>query len=169
MRVNDATAQQVAGLGLGGGPAASPSAAAAGEPAWPRPESSGDFERCWRRRCSGPALRYDFLMSVPAPDIERLFKAEMSGVLIAEVVTAMRAEFRRRRGPDGGGGDADAAKVLAVLEAITRTGRFGLNSRLVGKAAKAALRELIDEDLAPRPGAAGGAEGLARLRELYGV
>ena len=173
MRVNDRTAD-VAGLAqtsstrTGASASCSPST-------WIIPQSSGEFERCWRRQCSEPALKYDYLMSMPSEDVERVFKMEMSGVLIAEIVMSLRSEFARRY-DDGGkeDGAVEARRIVDLLEAMTRTGRFGLNSKLVGKAAKSALTELVDDHLSRKLGGSGRDAStdvavLGKLKQLYGL
>ena len=71
---------------------------------------------------------------MPSEDVERVFKMEMSGVLIAEIVMSLRSEFARRYGEGvKEDGAEEARRIVDLLEAMTRTGRFALNSKLVGK------------------------------------
>ena len=112
---------------------------------------------------------------MPSEDVERVFKMEMSGVLIAEIVMSLRSEFARRY--DEGGkedGAEEARRIVDLLEAMTRTGRFGLNSKLVGKAAKSALMELVDDHLSRKLCGSGRDAStniavLGKLKQLYGL
>ena len=133
------------------------------------PDSSAAFERHWRRQCATDALKYQYVLSLPPSCIESIFKVEMSSVLLAESIVACRNELSRRldthdvdttmppANPEstltlssgGGVDDAERRLVADVLLAMSRTGRFNLNSKLIGRRAKDALRELIDTILAP--------------------
>ena len=132
------------------------------------PDSSAAFERHWRRQCATDALKYKYLLSLPPTCIESIFKVEMSGVLLAESIVACRNELARRldthdaehatppanpestsTSSSGGSDDSERQLVADMLLAMSRTGRFSLNSKLIGRRAKDALRELIDTMLAP--------------------
>ena len=148
------------------------------------PDSSAAFERHWRRQCATDALKYQYVLSLPPACIESIFKVEMSGVLLAESIVACRNELSRKIDPhdaahatppanpestltssSGGVDDAERQLVADVLLAMSRTGRFSLNSKLIGRKAKDALRELIDTMLAP--GLAD--ETASTLRSAFGL
>lgn len=132
-----------------------------------RPANAAEFQRDWRRHCktvqdkmayldlcgvenisrhvARPFHICDALASRTAqgptrrlePRIRRsIFKVEINGPLLSEILVAL-AEFGRSS-PEHG------SAALGYMEALAQGGRFSLNVKLISRAAKDAVRGLME-------------------------
>lgn len=124
--------------------------------------TSAEFEKVWLRVAGSDRAKWGYLAACSAAALPRLFKVEMSGPLMGDMVSTLTRLERA-----GGTGEAGFhAACLATLRAITETGRFALNRALLGKGKLEELRELLDS-IAAR--GEEHQESVDRLRRAYGL
>ncbi|GBF93625.1 hypothetical protein Rsub_06347 [Raphidocelis subcapitata] len=150
------------------------------------PDTAAEFEREWRRRGS-PQERWEYLMLTTPERLPQLFRVEMGGRLLGEVVEALESRWREGAAAAGKGSNAEPARceaadvALRTLQALTECGRFGLASRLLSRGHKAAAVALLasldahaalaEAPCSARSGGGGGgaAAELKLLREAFGA
>ena len=124
--------------------------------------TSAEFEKVWLRVAGSDRAKWGYLAACSAAALPRLFKVEMSGPLMGDMVSTLTRLERA-----GGTGEAGFhAACLATLRAISETGRFALNRALLGKGRLEELRELLDS-IAAR--GEEHQESVDRLRRAYGL
>ncbi|KAG5832385.1 hypothetical protein ANANG_G00290620 [Anguilla anguilla] len=118
-----------------------------------RPRTAAEFSRDWRRFEGSAEDRYQLLVSLGGEGVGRLFSAEVGCGLLGEFLLVLWGCLR----------PADAGAILAVLEGMSRTGRFRLNVSFLSRAERDACLRLMGklmEILGDRdPGTATGLRG----------
>ena len=173
----DGAGQAVAEPGPGSA-AGCAAACEAGGPSEP-PRSRDEFLAAWRRArggagCSPGGQRWALLQLCGAERVGSLFRVEVEGKLLAEVVAAAAAALEvagRGRGAGGAGGAGPADHLLAaeLLLALAGSARFGLAKALAGRACAGQAAEVLARARDALAGA-GGDEGLVqRAAVAFGV
>lgn len=121
------------------------------------PENAMEFEKTWRRNCRTTADRYQYLCMIPDEKVAALFKVEISGTMLGEVMIALSEAFAAEEDKSG-----RAGRVASLLQTLTRSGRFSLTVRLLaGKPKNAAEALFVELEAA-------GAD-VAAIKHAYGV
>ncbi|CAG9464020.1 unnamed protein product [Pedinophyceae sp. YPF-701] len=112
------------------------------------PRTVQEFARDWRRHCSTVTQRVSYLrLCAGSPGgLAGVFKVEVSAQHIADIAGALLDAARA-----GGNGDDDGAAAgedfpafaLACLQGLTQAGRFSLSCKLVPRAGKEVVDELL--------------------------
>ena len=81
------------------------------------PENAMAFDKAWRRSCKTAGDRFHYLGLIPAEKIPAIFKVEITGTALGEIVAALAEGFAAAAAGGGGGGgastSADAAPAAA--------------------------------------------------------
>jgi len=166
----DGAGRAVAEPGSGGQPAA----AAARGPTRPSepPQSRDEFLAAWRRARAGGSAggapggqRWALLRLCGAERVGALFRVEVEGKLLAEVVAAAAAALE---GP-GGAGPADRRLAAELLLALAGSARFGLAKALAGQACAGQAAEVLARVRDAAAGTGGDGELAQRAAEAFGV
>jgi len=165
----------------GPGSAAAACAAAASEAPGPSepPQSRDEFLAAWRRARGGAGgssggQRWALLHLCGAERVGALFRVEVEGKLLAEVVAAAAAALEGAgreggAGGAGGAGPADHRLAAELLLALAGSARFGLAKALAGRACAGQASEVLASARDALSGTRGD-EGLARrAAEAFGV
>ncbi|KAJ8404404.1 hypothetical protein AAFF_G00341770 [Aldrovandia affinis] len=96
------------------------------------PRTAAEFIRDWRRFGGSTEDRYRLLVSLGGEGLRRIFVAEVGAGLLGEFLLVLSECLR----------PTDAASAVAVLEGMSRTGRFGLNVSFLSRAERDACRRL---------------------------
>ena len=158
----------------GPGSAAAAAAAAARGPTGPSepPQSRDEFLAAWRRARAGGSAggapggqRWALLRLCGAERVGALFRVEVEGKLLAEVVAAAAAALE---GP-GGAGPADRRLAAELLLALAGSARFGLAKALAGQACAGQAAEVLARVRDAAAGTGGDGELAQRAAEAFGV
>ena len=122
------------------------------------PSTAIEFEKTWRRSCKSQDARWRYL-GVTAGDstgrIAKLFKVEINGTVLSELVSALAAGYvalpqEEKEGETrvewGGANDVKeiGKRVAACMTELATCGRFALASKLLGSKVKAGVVALVD-------------------------
>ncbi len=94
------------------------------------PATAADFERGWRRGCRSAGERWAYLRRIRPGQLPGIFKVEISGQLLGEIVTALWEGCGLQGGAaaaaaaEGGADDAPTAADFALQLLLALTGEF---------------------------------------------
>eukprot|EP00968_Pinguiococcus_pyrenoidosus_P011660 scaffold959_cov258-Pinguiococcus_pyrenoidosus.AAC.3 len=116
------------------------------------PKTSMEFSRDWRRRCRTAVERWQYLELIGPAGVARLFQFDMEATLLGEIVEVLFAKFCSAEVSECAGGDfpveLDGDEPLLIagwLDALSRSGRFGLNASLLSAAEGDHARRLVEK------------------------
>lgn len=140
--------------GLGGDELAVPSRSASA-----LPRNSHEFIRHWRRTCPDSAARYALLMSYTPGKLRKVFRTEVDGSLLAQLLKACEECFGSPSSAaaaprESGSLTGEAEKLAALLVSLGSTGRFVLTVDLLSAAERSPVAPLIGKLRAAAPGCA---------------
>ena len=136
----------------------------------------GQFEKTWRRSCKSADARWRYLgltAGTQEGQIARLFRVEINGTVLSELVAALAAGYAGAASPrddddewaGARGATAIGERVRAFLAELAMCGRFALAAKLMGSGGREAMRTLVDALVANGALDAGAAEA---LKSAYG-
>lgn len=99
------------------------------------PETSSEFYRDWRRCMKSSPEQYRFLLQLGPQNLGRIFQADVAFGLLGEFLAVLSENVSVK----------DRDSVLAILESLSGTKRFGLNIELLSGREKESCRCLFEK------------------------
>ncbi len=98
------------------------------------PSNGVEFTRNWTRHCTTNKEKYDFLLQVGAHNLAKIFKSEISFGHLADMLEVMM-DFE----------EVHVTQVVAILESLSQTGRFGLSLQFMSSKEKENCSKLFEK------------------------
>lgn len=120
------------------------------------PSTGADFQRDWRRQCKTTDDKYRYLKLIPPEQLPAIFKVEISGELMSDIVATLESCWVSYAGAaeecvGPGSAGLEASWALEVLYYLTLTGRFKLTSQLMSRKTQASIAGIVQQLTAALP------------------
>jgi len=99
------------------------------------PQTTDEFTKIWKRQCKTELEKYQLLLKIGGQGLRTIFKAEISMGHLGEFLAILHNCLD----------DKDTNKVFDILQQLSRTSRFDLSLKFLGKEEKVAASKLFKQ------------------------
>ena len=98
------------------------------------PQTAHEFTKVWKRQCKTEVEKYQLLLRLGGQELRTIFKAEISMGYLGEFLMVLNNSLEEK----------DTNEVLNILFQLSKTNRFELSLKFLGKEEKVVASKLID-------------------------
>lgn len=99
------------------------------------PQTTHEFTNVWKRQCKTELEKYELLLGIGGQGLRTIFKAEISMGHLGEFLVILHNCLDEK----------DTNKVFEILQQLSRTNRFDLSLKFLGKEEKVVASKLFKQ------------------------
>ena len=99
------------------------------------PKTTHDFTKIWKHQCKTELEKYQLLLGIGGQGLRAIFKAEISMGHLGEFLVVLHNCLDEK----------DSNKILDILQELSRTNRFDLSLKFLGKEEKVVASKLFKQ------------------------